>query len=517
MLSRHPLYQKLARHAEDIKKKHLRDLFAEDPERSKTLTFQAGDFLVDCSKHCLNDLTLSLLFELAKQQDIEKKRDAMISGQKINTTEDRAVLHVALRNRTNAPIIVDGKNVMNDVNAVLERMKRFSEKIRNEKKIRTVINIGIGGSDLGPVMAYEALKAYAKRDITVRFVSNIDATHLYEAVRDAIPQETLFIISSKTFTTDETMTNARSAREWFLSSMPEDAIQHHFVAVSTNKSDVVKFGILPDNMFVFWDWVGGRYSLPSAIGLSLMIAIGWKHFEDLLHGYHDIDIHFQTTPLERNVPIILGLIGFWYNNFWNAQTYAILPYEQYLHRFPAYIQQLDMESNGKRVTKDGQTVEYQTGPIVWGEPGTNSQHAFFQLLHQGTKFIPVDFIAFAHSSYPHGDHHEKLIANCFAQSQVLAFGKEDSPHKHMPGNHPSTTFLAPRLTPRTLGQLIALYEHKVFTQGALWDINSFDQFGVELGKVMAKQILEHVKDPTKTPSYDQSTNTLLRAYHEMKK
>ncbi len=512
-----PEYKQLQSHVEELQNIHIRDLFFHDQERAKTFTYQAGDFIVDISKHRITKKTLDLLFALAKARGIETLRDAMFAGEKINTTEHRSVLHIALRHQGETPITVDGKNVAEDVHSVLERMHVFSDRIRSEKKIKYVINIGIGGSDLGPVMAYEALKAYADRNIDVRFVSNVDSAHLHEAIREIHPQEILFIIASKTFTTNETMTNAKSARSWFLQSMPEEAIADHFVALSTNSEEVARFGISPDRMFEFWDWVGGRYSLPSAIGLSLMIAIGWNHFKDFLAGYYDIDQHFKTTPMERNVPLLLGLLGFWYNNMWNAQTYAIIPYEQYLHRFPAYVQQLDMESNGKRVTKDGSIVSYETGPIVWGEPGTNAQHSFFQLLHQGTKFFPVDFIVFAKSAYPIGDHHEKLVANCFAQSHVLAFGKtSDEPHKDIPGNRPSTTFLATQLTPRTLGQLIAIYEHKVFTQGALWDINSFDQFGVEYGKVIAKSIVQDILIESSSSRYDSSTNQLLSYYREMR-
>lgn len=512
MFTEIPEYQELEKLAGEMRAKHLRDLFAADPSRAEQFTFTAGDFTIDLSKHLFDQTILKALINLARVSEVEKKREAMFAGELINTTEQRAVLHTALRNKANTPIDVDGKNVMDDINAVLDHMRTFANKIRSEKKIKNIINIGIGGSDLGPVMAYEALKAYSDRNLTVRFVSNVDSTHLVELTRDLKPEETLFIIASKTFTTDETMSNARSAREWIGTD-----IANHFVALSTNIEEVTKFGIAEENIFGFWDWVGGRYSLPSAIGLSLMIAIGPEHFDELLQGYHTIDKHFRETPLEKNVPVLLGLIGLWYTNFFNAQSYAILPYEQYLSRFPAYMQQADMESNGKHITKDGEEVNYQTGPIVWGEPGTNGQHAFYQLLHQGTKLIPADFIVFANSLNPLADQHEKLVANCFAQSQALAFGKDDeNKHKEMLGNHPSTTFMAAKLTPATLGQLIALYEHKIFVQGAIWNINSFDQFGVELGKVIAKQVLVEIKDASKNPQYDSSTNNLIATYRTIK-
>jgi glucose-6-phosphate isomerase len=503
MLSDTPEYKALEDHAQEMKKTHLRDLFSQDPQRAERFTYQAGDFHIDLSKHLVKPSTLDLLFALARASHVEQKRDDMFSGVAINTTENRQVLHVALRQGSDAPVYIQN---------VLQRMREFSERIRKERRIKHIINIGIGGSDLGPAMAYEALKWYSDRNLTVRFISNVDGTHFLEATRDLNPKETLFIVASKTFTTDETMSNAQRAREWIGGD-----ISNHFVALSTNREEVVKFGILPQNMFEFWDFVGGRYSLPSAIGLSLMIAIGPKNFDDMLDGYRLIDQHFKNTQLNKNVPMLLGLIGIWYNNFWNAQTYAILPYEQYLSRFPAYMQQLDMESNGKRVTKEGEQVNFQTGPIVWGEPGTNGQHAFYQLLHQGTKLVPVDFIVFANSLNPLADHHQKLVANCFAQSQALAFGKDDEPHRHMPGNHPSTTFIAPKLTPNTLGQLIALYEHKIFIQGAIWNINSFDQFGVDLGKAIAKQILREIKDSSILPNYDSSTNNLIGIYRRLEK
>jgi glucose-6-phosphate isomerase len=478
---------------------------------------------------------LPLLLKLTEAAGLRHAIQAMFSGERINTTENRPVLHIALRNRANNPIMVDSHDVMPEENRVLGKMRKCSREIRSGewtgytgKKIKNIVNIGIGGSDLGPVMANEALKAYSDRSLQVRFISNIDGTHFTETVRDLDPAETLFIIASKTFTTDETMTNALSAREWLLASLHDDeAIARHFVAVSTNAEKVREFGINPENMFEFWDFVGGRYSLTSAIGLPVMIAIGPEHFDALLEGFHRMDQHFLHTPFEKNLPVILGLLGIWYNNFFGYETHALLPYDQYLHRFPAYFQQGDMESNGKRVTKQGEEVPYQTGPIIWGEPGTNGQHAFYQLIHQGTKIIPADFIGFARSLNPMGEHHRKLMANFFAQTEALAFGKSEAevreegvpetlvPHKIFPGNRPTNTILMEQLTPETLGKLIALYEHKIFVQGVIWDINSFDQWGVELGKVLAKNIYTELKVRNNESSHDSSTNNLLRKFREM--
>lgn len=532
-LTRLPEWKTLERHYREIRDVHLRDLFRADPQRAARFSLEAGDLYLDYSKNRITEETMRHLVALAKAVHLRDEIDAMFRGEKINRTENRAVLHVALRNRSNTPIYVDGKDVMPDVNAVLDKMARFAREIRSGewrghtgRPIRNVINIGIGGSDLGPAMAYEALKAFSDRSLRFRFVSNVDSTHLVEALRDCDPAETLFIVSSKTFTTQETMTNAESARAWLLQALGSpEAIARHFVAVSTNAERVAAFGIDTRNMFEFWDWVGGRYSLPSAIGLSLMIAIGPEHFFDLLEGYHRMDRHFAEAPFEANMPVILALLGIWYNNFFGAETVAVLPYEQSLARFPAYLQQADMESNGKCVSRRGRRVRYQTGPIVWGEPGTNGQHAFFQLLHQGTKLVPCDFIAFARSQNPLGDHHDKLIANCFAQAEALAFGKTAEavaqegvprwlvPFKVFEGNRPSNVILAPALTPSVLGQLIALYEHKIFTQGVIWDIFSFDQWGVELGKVLAGRILNElacVEEPEL--SHDESTNALIRRY-----
>ncbi len=526
----------LKKHHAAIAAAHIRDLFRDDPKRSETFSLNVGDIYVDFAKHRITPETVTLLLDLAKETQVEEQRNNMFSGQKINVTENRAVLHVALRNVSNTPINVDGKNVMPDVNSVLDHMKTFSTAIRSGawkgytgKRIKNIINIGIGGSDLGPVMTFEALRWYSDRNLTVRFVSNVDGTHFTEMTRDINPEETLFIIASKTFTTEETMTNARSARNWLLETLKDEAsIAKHFVALSTNTAAVTDFGIDPANMFVFWDWVGGRYSLTSAIGLSIMIAIGTENFEELLKGFHIMDTHFLTAPLARNIPVILALLGIWYNNFFQAQTHAILPYDQYLVRFPAYFQQGDMESNGKSVTRQGQYVDYETGPIIWGEPGTNGQHAFYQLLHQGTKCIPCDFIVFAESLNPLSDHQTKLVANCFAQAEALAFGKTEIevrnenipealvPHKVFAGNHPSTTILAKRLTPSVLGQLIALYEHKIFTQGAIWNINSFDQFGVELGKVLSQKIFSELQDSVKELAHDSSTNALIQTYRKLK-
>lgn len=521
-----PGWKALLKHRQGFEGVHLRDLFHSDPNRGTTYTLQVHDLFLDYSKNLIIDETLQLLFDLARQAKVEEACQKMFVGDPINTTEERSVLHVALRQ--NKELMLNGEDISVEIQEVLKKMRDFSEKVRKGvwtgytgKKIQHVVNIGIGGSDLGPVMAYEALKYYSIRDISFHFVSNIDSTHLTEVLRVCDPEETLFIIASKTFTTDETMTNAESAKQWLLKKVPDQAVVKHFVAISTNEEKVRAFGIDPDNMFIFWDFVGGRYSLSSAIGLSLMIAIGNDNFQALLDGYHAVDEHFKTSPLEKNMPVIMALLGIWYNNFYDAETYAILPYEQYLHRFPAYMQQLDMESNGKSVTKDGEIINYSTGPIVWGEPGTNGQHAFYQLLHQGTRLIPADFIGTKESLNPVGTHHRKLIANLVAQTEALAFGKtaeelqkegvqeEMIPHKTFMGNRPTNTLLLSALTPNTLGQLIALYEHKIFVQGIIWGINSFDQMGVELGKVLAKRVFEELTDSALPLQHDSSTNQLI--------
>jgi glucose-6-phosphate isomerase len=517
---------------------HLRKLFADDPSRGERMTAEAAGVYLDYSKNRVTDETLTLLLRLADERGLRSRIDAMFRGEKINVTEDRAVLHVALRAPKGASIILDGRNVVPDVHAVLDKMADFAERVRSGawkghtgKRIANVINIGIGGSDLGPVMAYEALRAYSERTMSFRFVSNIDGTDLAEAVRDIDPAETLFVISSKTFTTLETMTNAKSAREWLLRGFGGDpkAVARHFVAVSTNADRVSEFGIDTGNMFGFWDWVGGRYSMDSAIGLSTMLAIGPDNFRAMLDGFHQIDEHFRTTPFERNLPVLMGLLAVWYNDFFGAQTAAVLPYEQYLKRFPAYLQQLTMESNGKHVTLDGERVDCDTGPIYWGEPGTNGQHSFYQLIHQGTRLIPCDFIAFAETLNPLGGHHDILLANVFAQSEALAFGKTPeevkaegtpdwlAPHRAFEGNRPSNTLLLERLTPSTVGKLVALYEHSVFTQGAIWHIDSFDQWGVELGKVLAQRIISELesKDEPKL-EHDSSTNRLIRRYRNFR-
>lgn len=525
-----PEWHTLQDHYQALHHATLRELFANDSDRGSRLSLQVGDIYADYSKNRINDETLGALFALARVRGVESLRDAMFAGEYINTTEQRAVLHVALRNQSGQHILVDGQDIMPAIRAVLGKMADFSNKIRGGqwpghtgKPIKNIINIGIGGSDLGPVMATTALKYYSDRNLNVAFISNVDGTHFAETVRDLDPAETLFIIASKTFTTDETMTNARSARDWLLNSLQnESAVAKHFVALSTNSSEVQKFGIDTDNMFEFWDWVGGRYSLCSAIGLPVMIAIGPDNFYDMLSGFYSMDEHFRTAPLEANLPAILALIGIWYGNFFHAASEAILPYDQYLSRFPAYFQQGNMESNGKSVTKDGQTVSWQTGPVIWGEPGTNGQHAFYQLLHQGTHFIPVDFIGFKESLNPVGEHHHKLLANMIAQSQALAFGKtadevrsegvaeELAPHKVFGGNRPSNTLLVNKLTPNTLGQLIALYEHKIFVQGAIWGIDSFDQWGVELGKSLAKNIYSAIGEKSDdSDELDSSTSALL--------
>lgn len=524
-------WQALQTHYEATKNTTIRDLFTADPERGSKLAYQAVDIYADVSKHRLTSETLDQLLALARDCGVEARRDAMFAGEPINTTEHRAVLHTALRNVSDRPVILEGQDVMPEIRAVLQKMANFSNAIRSGtwtgytgKPIKSVINIGIGGSDLGPVMATEALKHYAKDGLSVRFVSNIDATQFVEATGDLDPAETLFIIASKTFTTDETMTNAHSAREWLLAALGnETAVAKHFVAVSTNAEQVAAFGIDTANMFEFWDWVGGRYSLTSAIGLSLMVAIGPEQFHDMLAGFHAMDEHFRTAPLEQNLPVILGLIGVWYGNFYGSQSMAVLPYEQYLHRLPAYLQQADMESNGKSVSREGRPVDYATGQIVWGEPGTNGQHAFYQLLHQGTQLVPADFIGFARSLNPLGEHQIKLTANLLAQTQALAFGstadevraagvaEELVAAKTFAGNHPTTTLLLPELTPHSLGQLIALYEHKIFVQGVIWDVDSFDQWGVELGKVLAKDIYTELAGGPKI-ARDSSTRALLERY-----
>jgi len=533
-----PAWALLEQHYQKLKAVHLRQLFADDRGRGERFAMEAAGVYLDYSKNRITDETLQLLLQLAQESGLRDRIDAMFRGDKINVTEDRAVLHVALRARRGATIVHDGRNVVPEVHAVLERMADFSSRVRggawkgqSGKRIRNVINIGIGGSDLGPVMAYEALRHYSNRAMNFRFVSNVDGTDFAEAVRDLDPAETLFIISSKTFTTLETMTNARTAREWLLSGMKgeQSAIAKHFVAVSTNAEEVAKFGIDTTNMFGFWDWVGGRYSMDSAIGLSTMLAIGPDHFNAMLGGFHEMDEHFRLTPFERNLPVLMGLIGIWYNDFFAAQTHAVLPYEQYLKRFPAYLQQLTMESNGKHVTLDGVEVDYDTGPIFWGEPGTNGQHSFYQLIHQGTRLIPCDFIAFARPLNPMGRHHDMLIANVFAQTEALAFGKTAEqvkaegtpdwlvPHRLFEGNRPSNTILLDALTPAALGKLVALYEHLVFTQGTIWQVDSFDQWGVELGKALAQRIVPELESATEPKlEHDSSTNTLIRRYRHLK-
>jgi glucose-6-phosphate isomerase len=526
-------WQALEAHHSEIGPRHLRDLFAEDPERGERLAIEAVGLFVDYSKNRVTDETLRLLVELARDRGLGERIEAMFTGERINETEHRAVLHVALRAPRGTTIMLDGEDVVPGVHEVLDRMTDFANRVRSGewvghtgKPIRNVVNIGIGGSDLGPVMAYEALRHYSQRDLICRFVSNVDGTDFAEATRDLDPEETLFVVSSKTFTTLETMTNARTARAWLLATVPDEAaIARHFVAVSTNGEAVGEFGIDTANMFGFWDWVGGRYSMDSAIGLSTMIAIGPEGFGELLAGFHAIDEHFRTAPLERNIPVLLGLLTFWYADFLGAQTVAVLPYDQYLKRFPAYLQQLTMESNGKSVTLAGEPVDYETGPVFWGEPGTNGQHSFYQLIHQGTHLIPCDFIGFTETLNPLGDHHDILMANVFAQTEALAFGKTAEevraegtdealvPHRVFGGNRPTNTILADRLTPETLGKLIAIYEHSVFTQGTIWAINSFDQWGVELGKALARRIadeLEAESEPDLT--HDSSTNALIRRY-----
>ena len=537
-LTQRPAWKALAAHHKQIQKLPLRKLFADDAKRGQRFTAEAAGLFLDFSKNCITDKTLKLLLQLANESGLRGKMDAMFSGAKINVTENRAVLHVALRAPKGETILVDGKNVVPEVHAVLDRMAEFSNRVRSGewkghtgKRIKNVINIGIGGSDLGPVMAYEALKHYSDRSLTFRFISNVDGIDFVEAVRDLDPAETLFIISSKTFTTLETMTNAQSARDWLLAGLGGEvkAVAKHFVAVSTNAEKVSTFGIDTANMFGFWDWVGGRYSMDSAIGLSTMLAVGPDHFRAMLAGFHAMDEHFRTAPFEKNLPVLMGLLSVWNNDFLGAQTVAVLPYEQYLKRFPAYLQQLTMESNGKHVTLDGKKVNYQTGPVYWGEPGTNGQHSFYQLIHQGTRLIPCDFIAFGHALTPLGRHHDILLANVFAQAEALAFGKTAAeviaegvpaalvPHKVFQGNRPSNTILAQKLTPEILGQLVALYEHSVFTQGAIWNIDSFDQWGVELGKVLAQRIVPELESQTAPGlKHDSSTNNLIRRYRTLK-
>ena len=537
-LTQRPVWKALEDHYQAIRHTHLRTLFAEDPKRGQRLSLEATGIYLDYSKNRVTDDTLRLLLQLAETAGLRERIDAMFRGEKINITENRAVLHVALRTPSSSiepckAIFVDGQNVVPEVHAVLDKMAAFANRVRSGqwrgytgKRVRNIVNIGIGGSDLGPHMAYEALKYYSDRNLTCRFVSNVDGTDFVEAVHDLDPAETLFVVSSKTFTTLETLTNARSARAWCLKVLGDErAIAKHFVAVSTNSQEVAKFGIDTENMFGFWDWVGGRYSLDSAIGLSLMIAIGPEHFREMLAGFHDMDEHFRTAPFERNLPVLLGLIGIWYNNFFGAETVAILPYDQYLERLPAYLQQLDMESNGKHIDMHGQEANYQTGPIIWGQPGTNGQHAFYQLIHQGTKLIPCDFIGFCQPLHSLKSHHDLLMANFFAQTEALAFGKTSEevaadgvsplqvPHRTFEGNRPTNTILATRLTPEMLGKLIALYEHKVFVQGTIWHINSFDQWGVELGKVLANRIIPELESGDEPKlSHDSSTNTLIQHY-----
>jgi glucose-6-phosphate isomerase len=547
-LTSSPAWKALSDHKSTMEKVHMRDLFAKDPERFSRMSREACGVFVDYSKHRTTDETLKLLFALARQQNVEGWRDRMFSGDKaLNGTEDRAVLHVALRNRSNRPIVVDGKDVMPAVNAVLAKMRTFTERVRSGewkghtgKTITDVVNIGIGGSDLGPVMATEALRPYWKPGMNVHYVSNVDGTHIAETCRHIDPERSLFIVASKTFTTQETLTNAHSARTWLLDKLKagNDAVAKHFVALSTNAKEVAKFGIDTDNMFEFWDWVGGRYSLWSAIGLSIATVIGMDNFEELLAGGHDMDEHFRATPLEQNVPAILGLLGCWYNNFWGAETHAILPYDQYMHRFPAYFQQGDMESDGKSVDRSGHRIsDYSTGPIIWGEPGTNGQHAFYQLIHQGTKTVPADFIAPIETHNVLDKHHPILLANFFAQTEALMRGKTTeeakaelvaakvpadkldalAQHKTFTGNRPTTSIFVQKITPRALGSLIAMYEHKIFTQGIVWDIYSFDQWGVELGKQLASKILPELEGSAKVTTHDASTNGLINLYKSRRK
>ncbi len=531
-------WKKLENHFNEMKAVHLRTLFNEDETRGERYRIIHNEIYFDYSKNIINDRTIQLLLELADEVNLKSEIEKMFTGEKINGTEKRPVLHVALRNRSGRPVFVDGKDVMTDIYAVLEKMRIASEEIRSGrwmgysgKPVKNVVNIGIGGSDLGPVMACEGLKYYSQRDINIFFVSNIDSTHMAEVLRRVDPAETLFIVASKTFTTMETMTNAETARRWIVDYFgSEQAVALHFIALSTNGAEVKKFGINTDNMFEFWDWVGGRYSLTSAIGLSIMISIGYENYIDMLEGFHDMDNHFRHAQFSENIPVLMALLGVWYNNFFGSQTYAILPYEQYLHRFPAYFQQGDMESNGKSVTRSGKRVTYSTGPVIWGEPGTNGQHAFYQLMHQGTSIIPADFIGFVKPLNPISDHHDKLMANMFAQSEAFAFGKTEKevraegvaedlvPFRIFEGNRPSNTILCGRLTPSVLGSLIAMYEHKIFTQGIIWDIFSFDQWGVELGKVLAGKILRELTDDgNPDAAHDSSTTGLIDYYRRLKR
>jgi glucose-6-phosphate isomerase len=533
-----PEWRALERHREELGGVHLRELFAADPGRGERLTCEAAELYLDWSKNRVTDETVRLLVALAERAGLRRRIEAMFAGERINVTEDRPVLHVALRAPAGSSILVDGHDVVPEVHAVLARMRAFATEVRagrwlghTGRPVRNVVNIGIGGSDLGPAMAYEALRSYSDRSLAFRFVSNVDGADVAEATRDLDPAETLFVVCSKTFTTLETLTNARTAREWLLGALGEQAaVGRHFVAVSTNAEKVAEFGIDPANMFELWDWVGGRYSYPSAIGLSLMVAIGPDRFEEMLAGFHAVDEHFRSAPFERNLPVLLGLLGVWYVDFLGAETHAVLPYSQYLWRFPSYLQQLDMESNGKSVTLDGEPVAVQTGPVVWGQPGTNGQHAFYQLIHQGTRLVPCDFIGFCRPVEEVGDHHDLLMANFFAQTEALAFGKPPEqveaagvppalvPHRTFPGNRPTNTILAPRLTPAVLGQLVALYEHKVFTQGVIWNIDSFDQWGVELGKVLATRIAAELRpDAEPDLSHDSSTNALVRRYRRLRR
>jgi glucose-6-phosphate isomerase len=531
-----PEWKALREHYEEVQRVHLRDLFGDDPERGTTMTLEADGIYLDYSKNRVTAETIRLLVALAERAGLRQHIDAMFAGEKINRTEDRAVLHVALRAPEGEHISVDGADVVPAVHAVLRKMAAFSDSVRSGRhtgytgrRIRNVVNIGIGGSDLGPAMAYEALKGYSDRNLTVRFVSNVDGIDVHESLLDLDPEETLFVVCSKTFTTLETLTNARTARDWLLAALKDDAaVAKHFVAVSTNAEKVAEFGIDTANMFEFWDWVGGRYSYDSAIGLSLMIAIGPEHFRKMLAGFHAIDEHFRTAPFERNLPVLLGVLGVWYIDFFGADTQAILPYSEYLSRFTSYLQQLDMESDGKSVTLAGEPVTYMTGPVVWGTPGTNGQHAYYQLIHQGTRLIPCDFIGFVRAITEVGDHQNLLMANFFAQTEALAFGKTRAeveaegvpaaqvPHRTFRGNHPTNTILAEELTPYVLGQLVAIYEHKVFTQGTIWNINSFDQWGVELGKVLASRIIPQLEDPDPDLDHDSSTNALIRRYRSLR-
>jgi glucose-6-phosphate isomerase len=536
-LRQRPAWKALEQHYSEISGRHLRELFAADPGRGERLTAEAAGLYLDYSKNRVTDETLGLLLQLAEESGVAERRDAMMRGEPINVSEHRAVLHVALRMPKGSSLVVDGVDVVAQVHEVLDRMAVFADRVRSGewkgytgKAIRNVVNVGIGGSDLGPVMAYEALRYYSRRDLTFRFVSNVDSTDFVEATRDLAADETLFIISSKTFGTLETLTNAHSARDWVVGELgSEDAVAKHFVAVSTNAERVAEFGIDTENMFGFWDWVGGRYSMDSAIGLSTMVAIGPENFAEMLAGFHEMDEHFRTAPFSENLPVLMALLAVWYGDFFDAQTYGVMPYEQYLKRFPAYLQQLTMESNGKRVTLDGAEVDYQTGAVFWGEPGTNGQHSFYQLIHQGTKLIPLDLLGFGKTLNPLRDHHDILISNVFAQSQALAFGKteeevlaegttpEVAPHRVMPGNRPTNVLLAEKLTPRLLGTLVALYEHSVFTQGTVWSVDSFDQWGVELGKVLAVQILPELENAAEPElKHDSSTNTLIQRYRRLK-